>query len=111
MERDELMRGHPRTGMNIMSQVEILRSMRPAILEHHERLDGSGYPAKLTDKQISWMGRIVAVTDVFDAMTSDRPYRQALSEHDVMSYLYANAGVLFDAQCVQALDNILGRSG
>jgi HD-GYP domain-containing protein (c-di-GMP phosphodiesterase class II) len=106
----ELMRGHPRTGMNIMSQVKLLDPMRPAILEHHERLDGSGYPAKLTDKQISWMGRIVAVSDVFDAMTSDRPYRQAISEHDVMSHLYANAGVLFDTQCVKALDSILGKS-
>jgi HD-GYP domain-containing protein (c-di-GMP phosphodiesterase class II) len=84
--------------------------MRPAILEHHERLDGSGYPAKLTDKQISWMGRIVAVTDVFDAMTSNRPYRQALSVGEVLSYLHDKAGILFDAPCVEALDYILART-
>jgi HD-GYP domain-containing protein (c-di-GMP phosphodiesterase class II) len=56
------------------------------------------------------MGRIVAVTDVFDAMTSDRPYRQALCVQDVLSYLRENAGILFDASCVQALDDVLARS-
>lgn len=106
----ELMREHPRTGVNILGQVKLLDPMRPAILEHHERLDGSGYPAKLTDRQISWMGRIVAVTDVFDAMTSNRPYRQALSVREVLSYLHDKAGILFDAPSVQALDNILART-
>jgi HD-GYP domain-containing protein (c-di-GMP phosphodiesterase class II) len=106
----ELIKEHPRTGVNILSQVKLLDPMRPAILEHHERLDGSGYPAKLSGKQISWMGRIVAVADVFDAMTSDRPYRQALSVPAVMAYLNENAGSLFDASCVQALDTILARS-
>jgi HD-GYP domain-containing protein (c-di-GMP phosphodiesterase class II) len=110
LEEHELMRGHPRTGVNILSQVKLLDPMRPAILEHHERLDGSGYPAKLTDKQISWMGRIVAVADVFDAMTSNRPYRQALSVQEVLGYLHEKAGILFDPPCVQALDNILARS-
>jgi putative nucleotidyltransferase with HDIG domain len=106
---NELMREHPRTGANILSQVKLLDPMRPAILEHHERLDGSGYPAKLTDKQISWMGRIVAVADVFDAMTSNRPYRQALSVQNVLAYLHEKAGILFDAPCVEALDNVLAR--
>jgi putative nucleotidyltransferase with HDIG domain len=105
-----LIKDHPRTGVNILSQVKLLDPMRPAILEHHERLDGSGYPANLTDKQISWMGRIVAVSDVFDAMTSDRPYRQAISAKEVLSYLHAEAGALFDPACVQALDDILARA-
>jgi putative nucleotidyltransferase with HDIG domain len=106
----ELIREHPRTGVNILSQVKLLEPMCPAILEHHERLDGSGYPAKLVDKQISWMGRIVAVADVFDAMTSNRPYRQALSVQEVLDYMDSQAGLLFDAACVQALSNILTRS-
>lgn len=109
-EEIELMRQHPRTGVNILSEVKLLDPMRPAILEHHERLDGSGYPAKLTDQQISWMGRIVAVADVFDAMTSKRPYRQAMSVQEVLSYLQQKAGSLFDAPCVRALENILARS-
>ncbi len=110
LEEIELMKEHPRTGVNILSQVKLLDPMWPAILEHHERLDGTGYPAKLTDKQISLMGRIVAVADVFDAMTSNRPYRQALSVEEVLSYLNEQAGVLFDASCVQSLDNSLARS-
>ncbi len=101
---------HPRTGVNILSQVKLLGPMLPAILEHHERLDGSGYPAKLTGRQISWMGRIVAVADVFDAMTSNRPYRQALSIREVLAYLDDKAGVLYDPTCVRALDTILARS-
>ena len=110
LAENELMREHPRTGGNILSQVKLLDPMRPAILEHHERLDGTGYPAKLTDKQISLMGRIVAVADVFDAMTSNRPYRQALSVPEVLAYLHEEAGHLFDASCIQALDNALARS-
>jgi HD-GYP domain-containing protein (c-di-GMP phosphodiesterase class II) len=106
----ELVREHPRTGANILSKVKLLDPMRPAILEHHERLDGSGYPAKLRDTQITLMGRIVAVADVFDAMTSNRPYRKALSVQDVLAYLHEEAGHLFDTSCVQALDNFLARS-
>jgi putative nucleotidyltransferase with HDIG domain len=109
LAENELMREHPRTGANILSQVKLLDPMRPAILEHHERLDGSGYPSKLTDKQISLMGRIVAVSDVFDAMTSNRPYRQALSVQEVLAYLHEKAAILFDETCVQALDNVLAR--
>ncbi len=108
-EEMETMRGHPQTGVNILSQVKLLNPMRPAILEHHERLDGSGYPAKLSDQQISWMGRIVAVADVYDAMTSTRPYRQALSSQEVLAYLNEQVGILFDEPCVQALKSALLR--
>jgi putative nucleotidyltransferase with HDIG domain len=106
----EFIKLHPRTGVNILSQVKLLEPMTPAILEHHERLDGSGYPSKLTDKQISWMGRIVAVADVYDAMTSNRPYRMGLCSQDVITYLHEKAGILFDAECVRALDQALTRS-
>jgi len=105
----EFIKLHPQKGVNILSQVKLLEPMTPAILEHHERLDGSGYPAKLKDKQISWMGRIVAVADVYDAMTSNRPYRLGLSNREVMSYLHEKAGILFDVECVHALEQILSR--
>jgi HD-GYP domain-containing protein (c-di-GMP phosphodiesterase class II) len=85
--------------------------MLPAIEEHHERFDGSGYPSNLIGKQISQMGKIVAVADVFDAMTSYRPYRPAMSVTEVLDYLRENAGRLFDPVCVQALENILSKSG
>jgi putative nucleotidyltransferase with HDIG domain len=106
----EIIKQHPTTGMSILSQVEALKSMLPAISEHHERLDGSGYPAELDARNISLMGRIVAVADVFDAMTSDRPYRPAYSVSDVLLYLQENSGVLFDPTCVKALETTLIRS-
>ena len=109
IEENEIVREHPRTGVNILGQVKLMDPMLPAILEHHERLNGSGYPARLIDKQISWMGRIVAVADVFDAMTSNRPYRKSMSVQDVLSYLRSNAGILFDGRCIQALENIIAR--
>jgi putative nucleotidyltransferase with HDIG domain len=107
----EAIRRHPLKGLNILGPVKLLEPMTPAIQEHHERLDGSGYPAKLSGAQISWMGRIVAVADVYDAMTSDRPYRRAISAGEVLSYLHDNAGILFDQDCVWALDQILCQPG
>jgi HD-GYP domain-containing protein (c-di-GMP phosphodiesterase class II) len=103
----EIIKLHPQLGVNILSQVKLLEPMISAISEHHERLDGSGYPAKLTDKQISMMGRIVAVADVFDAMTSNRPYRNAVSNQEVLAFLQENAGKLFDAACISALGQVL----
>lgn len=110
VEEFKIIRRHPSTGVNILRQVKLLEPMTPAIAEHHERLDGSGYPSMLTGEEISLMGRIVAVADVFDAMTSNRPYRPALSLDEVLSYLSENAGILFDPICVNALNNILNRS-
>jgi len=106
----DFMKLHPRLGTNILSQVKMLESSLPAILEHHERLDGSGYPAKLAGEQISWMGRIVAVADVYDAMTSNRPYRAGFRSDEVIAYLRGQAEILFDPGCVEALELALTRS-
>lgn len=109
MEYD-VMKGHPRLGGNILRQVKMLEPALPAILEHHERLDGSGYPGKLAGQQISWMGRIVAVADVYDAMTSNRPYRAGYRQEKVLAYLKQQAGIQFDLECVLALEQGLARS-
>jgi putative nucleotidyltransferase with HDIG domain len=106
----EEIKQHPTIGANILSQVKALAPVLPGILEHHERLNGAGYPQCLQGAQISLMGRIIAVADVFDAMTSHRPYRPALSVAEVIAYLKENIGVQFDADCVRALENILIRS-
>ncbi len=105
----EVVRHHPALGLNILNQVKMLEPMLPAIVEHHERLDGSGYPAGLIGEQISWMGRIVAVADVYDAMTSNRPYRAGLSKQEVLAHLYNQAGIQFDLECISALDQALNR--
>lgn len=99
----DLMKHHPAIGGRIMSQVRMLRAELPIIAEHQERLDGSGYPAGLQNRQISLASRIVTVADVFDAMTSDRPYRRALPAKAVLDYLRNRVDTQYDRACVEAL--------
>jgi putative nucleotidyltransferase with HDIG domain len=106
-EEYDQMKNHPTLGGNIIGQVRVLQSVLPAITEHHERLDGSGYPLGLSTDRLSLMGRIVAVADVFDAMSTDRPYRDAIAAQDVLDYLHENANILFDANCIEALTRII----
>ncbi|HNQ94979.1 MAG TPA: GAF domain-containing protein [Anaerolineales bacterium] len=97
------MKQHPAIGAEIMKNVRLLRNEIPALAEHHEHMDGTGYPNHLTGDQISLFGRIVAVSDVFDALTSDRPYRGALDVEDVLNKMQKDSGSHFDDVCVQAL--------
>ena len=99
----EVMKQHPAIGARIMSQVRMLHAELPAMAEHHERLDGGGYPMGLTGEAISQAGRIVAVADVFDALTSDRPYRRALPVEEALDYLSHRMDKEFDGHCVNAL--------
>jgi HD-GYP domain-containing protein (c-di-GMP phosphodiesterase class II) len=110
-EEREIINRHPAIGYKIISQVKMLGAVLPAIVEHHERLDGSGYPACRHGEEISIMGRIVMVADVFDAMTSDRPYRASLSTEEAISILHNNAGKQFDTSCVRALEAIVAQRG
>ncbi|WP_070119471.1 HD-GYP domain-containing protein [Bacillus marinisedimentorum] len=88
---------------------QLLRSI-PAIplvaahcaYQHHERLDGSGYPRGISSEDIHQYGKLMAVTDVFDAVTSNRVYRQAMLPHEGMELLYSGAGTLFDSRVVEA---------
>lgn len=99
----EQVKKHPSIGHRIIEQIEQLHNVLPAIIQHHERLDGSGYPSGLHGEQISLMGLIVAVADVFDALTIDRPYRKAMEVESAIDYLQQNSGTHFDGDCVDAL--------
>lgn len=104
-EFDEIKK-HPSKGHEIMSQEELrwlLREELPALLQHHEREDGSGYPQHLVSEQIAPIGKIVHVADVFDALTSDRPYHEGRSVEVAFAILLKGIGSEFDASCVQAL--------
>jgi HD-GYP domain-containing protein (c-di-GMP phosphodiesterase class II) len=97
---------HPSKGYEIMRQEELrwlLREELPALLEHHEREDGRGYPQHLAGDQISQIGKIVHVADVFDALTSDRPYHPGRPADLALRMLQEGAGVEFDPACVAAL--------
>ena len=99
----DLVKQHPAIGARIMSKVRMLRADLPMLAEHQERLDGSGYPEGLKDGQIALTSRIVTVADVFDAMTSDRPYRKASPAEAALEFLHSHVDTQFDRACVEAL--------
>jgi putative two-component system response regulator len=99
------MRQHATIGFNILksSKARMLQLAAEIAVSHHERFDGSGYPYGLAGQAIPLVGRIVAVADVFDALTSVRPYKHAWSLEDARAYLVDNSGSHFDPACVDAL--------
>lgn len=110
LDSDEFseMRRHPLYGLEFLEEnglldLELLRDSWQALAQHHERLDGKGYPNGLMGDQISLPGRIVAVADVFDAITSHRPYRPAMTVEQAFNILRAGAGTELDPACVEAL--------
>ena len=78
-EEYEIIKQHPDTGERILKPVAIFERERTIIRHHHERWDGKGYPAGLSGEDIPLLARILAMTDTFDAITNNRPYRQAQS--------------------------------
>jgi HD-GYP domain-containing protein (c-di-GMP phosphodiesterase class II) len=100
------MRSHTTKGHDIMSQAELRRLLHtelPALLQHHERLDSRGYPHGIGEEEMTWIARIVAVADVFDALTSERPYKSAWDAEKAITYLLERSGTEFDERCVEAL--------
>jgi HD-GYP domain-containing protein (c-di-GMP phosphodiesterase class II) len=95
-------RRHPEAGKRMIEDVSFLRAAVPHVLYHHERFDGSGYPQSLAGADIPLPGRIVAVADVFDALTRDRPQRKRLSLEAAVEHIRENAGKGFDPEVVQA---------
>lgn len=100
----ELMRTHPEIGYQILcdSVSPILETAAVIAISHHEKFDGSGYPRQLKGNDIPILGRIVAVADVFDALTSVRPYKKAWSDDDAKEFLLAQSAKHFDPDCVSA---------
>src|SRR5437870_11277965 len=98
-----LMRTHPEMGLNLLDRAGQSSRETLAVLYHHERLDGSGYPYGLKAEGIPIEARIVAVADTYDALTSDRPYRKACSPAEARRVLVEEAGSRLDAKAVSAL--------
>ncbi len=93
---------HPVTGAKILSEISFLRDVAATIRCHHERLDGHGYPNGLTEQDIPFHARILAVADAYDAMTSDRPYRRGYPPEEAVRRLLAGSGKQFDPEVVRA---------
>src|SRR5207302_10395346 len=102
-ECDEI-RTHPAIGGRIVRTLYGF-NIEPAVRHHHERFDGKGYPNVLKGRLIPLESRVILIADTFDAMTSDRPYRRALTTSDALEELKRNAGTQFDPALVEvALD-------
>ena len=98
---------HPRIGLSILDPVDLQKEVLDFVESHHERLDGSGYPRGLKEDQISMVVRIAAVADMYDALTSDRPYRDPKPPREVVKFLRSQAPRYLDLDVVLALDRIL----
>ena len=94
------MRQHPQYACALLSPIEYLRPAKDIPCYHHERWNGSGYPAGLRGEEIPLSARLFAVVDVYDALTSDRPYRSAWSKQVAFDYIQRQAGTLFDPKIV-----------
>ncbi|MDD5367722.1 MAG: GAF domain-containing protein [Anaerolineaceae bacterium] len=101
-EEWEVMRRHPNYAYEMLSPIPYLRNSLDVPYAHHERWDGSGYPLGLVGDQIPLSARIFAVVDVWDALTSNRPYRKAWPEAKVREYICSRAGIDFDPSVVAA---------
>ena len=108
-EEFAVLKEHPARGFALIANVASLRIAAPAVRWHHERLDGTGYPDGLSGAEVPIEARIVAVSDVWDALTSDRVYRGRLGIEEARAVLTDEAGVKLDPECVAALFQVLER--
>jgi putative two-component system response regulator len=90
-EETQIMRQHPVVGEQICAPLKSLRPILPVIRHHHEKMDGSGYPDGLRGEAIPLQARILQIADIYDALTTDRPYREALAHNEALSILFAEA--------------------
>lgn len=103
-ERKQIM-SHPSIGAAILSEIKQMNDIVPGVLNHHERVDGKGYPYGLKGDQINLIGKIVSIADAFDAMTSKRTYRDAMSLEDAAGEIRKGLGTQFDEKVGQAFLN------
>jgi len=109
LSRDEFdeMKEHVEAGARILGHISLYRNALDILYQHHERLDGSGYPQGLVGEEIIFPARILAVADAFDAMTTERPYRPAKTPDEAVRELYRLAGKQYDLAVVRALEDEL----
>jgi len=102
-------RHHPVLGEMILSRISVFRELARIAGAHHERLDGKGYPRRLSAPDIDFDTRIVTTADVFDALTADRPYRAAMPVATAFEIMHADAGTAIDGRCLDALRQAIGK--
>jgi putative nucleotidyltransferase with HDIG domain len=95
---ESIIKKHPEMGARILSSINVSRDVIEAVMHHHERWDGTGYPNKLFAYEIPYFARILAVADAFDAMISDRPYRSKKEIHHALDEISRSTGYQFDPE-------------
>lgn len=105
-EEYELIKTHPIVGSRMVEKIAILESLKPGVLYHHEKWDGSGYPSGIKGEQIPLEARILAIADVFDALTSNRAYRKAMTVEQAYEILEKGSGTHFDPNLIHKLSLI-----
>ena len=105
----EVMKTHPKIGAEILGDADsdLMNLARIVALTHHEKWDGTGYPEGLAGEDIPIEGRIVAVADVFDALTSRRPYKEAWPVDKTLDFMHSQSGIHFDPALIALLDQCL----
>jgi len=98
-----IMQEHVNIGVRILEPVPCFGEILPVVAQHHEWFDGSGYPAGLAGRNIGLHARILAVADVYDAITSDRPYRKGLTQPQALEILQQKSGTQFDPMVIETL--------
>jgi HD-GYP domain-containing protein (c-di-GMP phosphodiesterase class II) len=106
-----LVQAHPAIGNEILKPIQTLDNIRMIIIQHHERYDGKGYPNSLKGSEISLKSKILSVVDTFDAMMTDRPYRNALTMEEALDELKTHSGTQFDPYVVQMFIDMLKSKG
>ncbi|KJZ94825.1 HD-GYP domain-containing protein, partial [Clostridium sp. IBUN13A] len=107
-EEFQVIKDHPKLGYDFLTQFYSLSAhIKLIVLQHHERFDGLGYPDGTTGNKISYLARIVSIADVYDALTSDRPYKRAMCPSDALEYIMSNAGTLFDYDIVNVFCKVI----
>jgi HD-GYP domain-containing protein (c-di-GMP phosphodiesterase class II) len=106
-EEFEIMKQHPVKGFNIMKTIEQMRNVLPGLRSHHEQWDGNGYPDRLKGEEIPLIARIIAVADTLDAMTTNRPYQQALTFEFAVEKINKNVAIKYDKNVVAAFNRAI----
>jgi HD-GYP domain-containing protein (c-di-GMP phosphodiesterase class II) len=107
----DMVKSHPQVGHDILCDVDFAWPLAEMVLQHHERMDGSGYPRGLKDENILLEARILAVADVVEAMASHRPYRPALGIEAALEEIEKNSGILYDSDVVSACLGLFREKG
>jgi HD-GYP domain-containing protein (c-di-GMP phosphodiesterase class II) len=98
---------HPKTTVGLLQNFEFSEDVRKAILHHHERYDGTGYPDGLRGDEIPFLSRVLCIIDSYCAMTSESPYRRILTKHEALREMKSGAGIIYDPKIVEIFEKVM----